>query len=81
MKQMLCKLGVVLGVLVFWLAMVCTAYGTVSLLAGLFLLAFSALAIRICWLEYLHLELRSRRAKARARRQLSVAAPVHPSAA
>lgn len=81
MKQVLCKLGVVVGALVFWLAMVSTAYATVSLAGGLLVLVLSALTVRICWLEYVHLERRSRRAKALARRKLHAAPPLEYTAA
>lgn len=82
MKQVLCKLGIVLGALVFWLTMVSTAYATVSLPAGLLILAFSAVTIRICWLELIHLEISARRAKVLARRKVRAAsAPVTTPAA
>ena len=81
MKQVLFKLGIVLGALVFWLAMVSTAYATVSLPAGLFVLAFSAVTIRICWLELVHLEISARRAKVLARRKVRAAVTCKTTAA
>lgn len=81
MKLVLYKLGIVLGALVFLLAMVSTAYATVSLPAGLLVLAFSALTVRICWLEFIHLEISIRRAKVLARRKVRAVSTTKPTAA